>query len=143
MPKTKTFDPDEFLFDLYAMSSTEIQKIFLKELNKVKPDLEKIEVMIKSRLVDVEVKNDKGRTPLNYASEFDKIEIAKLLLEAGADLEAKDKDGCTPLDRASVSNSIEIAKLLIESGADMNAEDEYRQTPLDKARSDEMRNLLK
>jgi ankyrin repeat protein len=143
MPKTKTFDPDEFLFDLYAMSSTEIQKIFLKELNKVKPDLEKIEVMIKSRLVDVGAKDDYGQTPLHYASEFDKIEIAKLLLEAGADLEAKDKDGLTPLHLASQWNHIQIAKLLIERGADVEAEDEYRQTPLDMARSDEMRNLLK
>jgi ankyrin repeat protein len=34
---------------------------------------------------------------LHTATRFNHIEIAKLLLDAGADVEAKDNDGWTPL----------------------------------------------
>jgi ankyrin repeat protein len=137
MPKTKTFDPDEFLFDLYAMSKKKVSSLLLREIEKVKPNLEKIEVMIKSGLADVGAKSDSwGFTPLHYASAYNHIETAKLLLYAGADVEAKDKWGRTPLHVASAYNSIEEAKLLIEAGADMNAKDNSRNTSLHWATRD-------
>ena len=130
MSKTKTFDPDEFLFDLYAMSSTEVQKIFLKELNKAKPHLEKIEVMLESGLVDVNAKDNRGWSPLHWASANNAIEVAKLLIERGADVDAKNVDGWTPLHWASARNYIELAELLIKAGADVNSENNDGQTPL-------------
>jgi ankyrin repeat protein len=130
MSKIKTFDPDEFLFDLYAMSSTEVETLFLEELNKDKPHLEKIKIIIDSGLLDLKAKDNYGLTPLHWASRYNLIETAKLLLDAGANLEDKNKWGGTPLHMASANNHIETAKLLIERGADLEAKNVDGLTPL-------------
>ena len=130
MPKTKTFDPDEFLFDLFAMRVSEVQDLFREELESETPHIEKIEVMIESGLVDVNTKHKWGRTPLHWASRNNAIEVAKLLIERGADVGAKDSNGWTPLHWASRDNRIEIARLLIELGADVETKDVNGETPL-------------
>jgi ankyrin repeat protein len=136
------WDGDEFLFDLYAMSKDEANDLFMKEIRSNTPNLEKIEVMIKSGLVDLKAKNEDGETPLHLASRDNSIAIAKLLIERGADVDAKGNGGWTPLHLATANNHTEIAKLLIELGADVNAKDKYGWAPLDSAQSDEMRALL-
>jgi len=124
--KAKAFDPDEFLFDLYAMSREKVEKIFWKEFDKTKPNFEKIKFMIDSGIVDVSVKNEWGATPLLYlAGGWNDLDLAKFLLDKGADLEAKCDDGNTPLHLAcgDYSDSYEFVKLLIERGANVRAED--------------------
>ena len=143
MPKTKTFDPDEFLLDLFAMRVSEVQDLFREELESKTPHIEKIEVMLESGLVDVNAKDRRGWSPLHWASANNAIEVAKLLIERGADVDAKNVDGWTPLHWASRWNHIEIAKLLLDAGADVEAKEENGETPLDKTQSDEMRELLK
>jgi ankyrin repeat protein len=130
MPKTKAFDPYEFLFDLYAMSKKKVNSLLLREIKKVKPNLEKIEVMIKSGLADVNANDEDENTPLHFASARNLIELAKLLIERGADVGAKDNGGWTPLHDASEEDNIEIAKLLIDAGADVNAKRNNGWTPL-------------
>ncbi len=92
---------------------------------------------------DMGAKTNLGWTPLHVASEFNRISIAKLLIERGADLEAKDISEQTPLHLASFWNRIETAKLLLDAGADLEAKDRWGNTPFDNARSDEMKDLLK
>ncbi len=96
MPKTKTFDPDEFLFDLFAMRVSEVQEMFWGEIESKTPHIEKIEVMLESGLVDVNAKDNRGWSPLHWASEYNFIEIAKLLLERGADPWAEDSANKIP-----------------------------------------------
>ena len=136
------WDGDEFLMDLFAMSSSEVTVFFWEEISKESPILEMIEVMLESGLVDVRAKNNWGNTPLHLAVWSNHIEIAKLLLKAGADVEAINKYGNTPLHSASYNNSIETAKLLIKAGADLDAKNKWEETPLHLAQSDEMRALL-
>ena len=66
--------------------------------------------------VDVNVKNERGRTPLYDAAIWDRNDIAKLLFDADADVNAKDNDGKTPLDAANEENKNEIADLLRKHG---------------------------
>jgi len=140
------WDRDDFLLDLFAMSSTEVQDLFFAELKSETPHIEKIEVMIESGLVSVEVKNNRGQTPLHVASDSGSIETAKLLIERGADVEAKsDAWGWTPLHYASGNDHVEVAKLLIDAGADLDAKSNKGRTPLHFANfrdSNDIINLL-
>jgi ankyrin repeat protein len=61
--------------------------------------------------------DDEGKTPLHWAAEGDRFEIAELLLGAGADLEAKASWGATAFEWAATMGSTRVADLLLERGA--------------------------
>ena len=132
--ETKTFDPDEFLLDLYAMSRDEVQKMFDDELSNGDVNLEKIEVMIKSGLVDIQnfYMYSGCISPLHWACEQNLPKIVKLLIEKGADIEDTEvhADGMSPLHIASKFNLTECAKLLLEAGADPMGLTCWEYTPL-------------
>ena len=53
-----------------------------------------------SKGVDVNQKNDEGRTTLHLAAGIANKRIADLLIEKGANINSRDKVGLTPLDYA-------------------------------------------
>ena len=57
------------------------------------------------------------KTGLHWAAEKDQIEVARLLLDAGADIEAKTNWGDTPLNWAATLGSSNVAELLLGRGA--------------------------
>jgi ankyrin repeat protein len=71
-----------------------------------------------------------AKTPLLYAAREGHVEVARLLLDAGANIEQADADGVTPLLAAVINEHAELAALLIDRGANVNASDWYGQTPL-------------
>jgi ankyrin repeat protein len=71
-----------------------------------------------------------AKTPLLYAAREGHVDIARLLLDAGANLEQSDADGVTPLLIALLNEHAEMASFLIERGANVNAMDWYGQSPL-------------
>jgi ankyrin repeat protein len=66
--------------------------------------------------IDVNIKNNKGKTALMYAAENDenegKIIIVTMLLEAGADVNTVDDEGMSALDYAIENNNLELIKVL-------------------------------
>jgi ankyrin repeat protein len=71
-----------------------------------------------------------GKTPLHLAVELDKIRIVKSLASKGANVDVKDVDGKTPLHRAVELGKIKIVKCLIYKWADIDAMDGNNLTPL-------------
>ena len=63
--------------------------------------------------VDVNAKDNTGRTPLHDAANWGRKEIVELLIAKGADVNAKGKYGETPLQFAAFNGDREIAELLI------------------------------
>ena len=53
----------------------------------------------------------KGRTPLHFAAESGHLEVARILLRAGADPMARDEKGYTPLVLALASNPTELREI--------------------------------
>ena len=51
------------------------------------------------------------------------LELARLLLSAGADVNARDKSGATPLHRAAEEGRTDVVRLLPEAGADSEVAD--------------------
>lgn len=61
--------------------------------------------------------------PLHTAAIHGQVEIARMLLDAGADLEAGDRDASTPLHDACLNRRREVVALLLERGADVHRRD--------------------
>ena len=74
--------------------------------------------------VDVDSKDDLGRTPLHYAKDGS---MAELLVSLGADVNARGHFEYTPLHSAA---SAAAAEVLIAHGADVHAINEFGGTPL-------------
>ena len=72
--------------------------------------------------IDVNSRDDKGRTSLLLACHNDNINIVNLLLTHGAKVNTSDNLGRTPLHVAAQNGDTNIVVMLIERGANVNAE---------------------
>jgi ankyrin repeat protein len=73
------------------------------------------------RKADVNRPQVDGTTALHWAVERDDLELADLLLEAGAGVTARTREGVTPLRLAATNGSAPMIGRLLEAGADANA----------------------
>lgn len=81
---------------------------------------------------DINVKDPfGGSSPLISASVFNKPEMAKVLIDAGADINFQNNDGSTALHTAAFFCRPEIVKMLLEKGADKTLKNKYGATALD------------
>lgn len=62
-----------------------------------------------------------GWSPLERASQYCKVEIASLLIKAGADVNYADETGLTLLMTAAETGCMSVARLLLAAGADPSA----------------------
>ena len=83
-----------------------------------------------------------GYTPLIYVSISNQIEIAKLLLNAGADVNKQNNIGSTALIYAAYNNNIEIVKLLLNSDADIDKQNSAGRTALMSAAYNNNREII-
>ena len=116
-------------------------------------DVELVQVLLNLE-ADVNSRNDRGSSPLNYICDFTRdvpnfpqslANVARFLLDGGADVNARDNNGWTPLHTATNRRQIETICVLLEYGADVGAEDEDGITSLSLAKErgyDEIMKLL-
>ena len=69
-------------------------------------------------------------TALHEAAAWGRLEIAQLLLDAGADPNAYKEGGYRPLHYAAYNEHPDVVKLLLEYGADASLKDDIGNTPL-------------
>ncbi|KAL8530379.1 hypothetical protein ACS0TY_007422 [Phlomoides rotata] len=93
--------------------------------------LEMCKFLVEEVGVDVDVKTDKGDTPLIIAAMGGKADIAKYLISRGADITMADSMGFTAL-HWSIQYDTDIFTLLLSKGADIEA-DSVGGTPLHSA----------
>ncbi len=86
-------------------------------------------------LVAAKAQNDTEDLPLHTAATAGHVEIARLLLDAGADVDGPDIDRSTPLDVAALRSQPEMVDFLIARGADVNHQDNNGACPLSFAAS--------
>src|SRR5438105_10245956 len=91
-------------------------------------DIEQVTRLLEQGEIDINAKDEHGRTSLHLASWKGYLGISKLLLAFGANIEAQDDDKQTPLHFACYKE--QTANLLLESGANIEAQDENGDTPL-------------
>ena len=88
-----------------------------------------IELFLKAGM-DVNVRGEKGYTPLMWASASHDTEIVVFFIEKGADVHAENDDGYTALMFAASNGNTPMVELLIEKGADINAQNQKGETAL-------------
>jgi ankyrin repeat protein len=62
----------------------------------------------------------RGELPLSIAAELGRLEIARLLVEAGAPLDAHDEDYGTAVHAAAAFGRLDVVRLLLEAGASLD-----------------------
>jgi hypothetical protein len=83
--------------------------------------------------IDLEVKDERGWTPLMISTANGNEELSLLLIRRGARLMARDINGFTPLHWAAYSGMTIVVELLILKEADINAQSQFGWTPLMQA----------
>ena len=81
-----------------------------------------------AEVAGVDLRDDRGATPLMHAAAIGSIEAVRLLLDAGADVNARNASGATALLWADGDHA--KSWLLIREGADVHATSKLRKTPL-------------
>src|SRR5438105_8051700 len=74
--------------------------------------------------------DDDGRTGLQIAAVNGNLQIAAILIKAGAHLDTRDRLGNTALHYATDRNRDEMAQLLLDVGAPVDADNKNGMTPL-------------
>ena len=74
-----------------------------------------------ARKADVNAPQVDGTTALHWAAERDDLDLADLLINAGARATARAREGVTPLQLAAVNGSESMIDRLLKAGADANA----------------------
>jgi ankyrin repeat protein/L-ascorbate metabolism protein UlaG (beta-lactamase superfamily) len=95
-------------------------------------DLARVKQILKSKPDAVFERDDNQfrELPIHFAATTGDIEIARLLLEAGADIDAGDSDNSTALGIAAMRRQGPMVAFLIEQGADVNRRDRKADCPL-------------
>ncbi|UNE35900.1 ankyrin repeat domain-containing protein [Vermiphilus pyriformis] len=95
-------------------------------------DKKMVDLLIKLN-ADVNVGDNNDCTPLMYAAQEGKIDIAQLLIDAKVDLKMRNTIGDTPLLLALARKHLEMVKMLINAGADVNVSGKDGITPISYA----------
>ncbi|KAK8798823.1 hypothetical protein WA158_007907 [Blastocystis sp. Blastoise] len=88
---------------------------------------EKVYTLIQNN-VDLNLKDETGKTALHWACDRGHEDIVDLLLEHPIDVNIKDNDGCTALSLALTCEYNEIAEKLVEHGASIDDCDNDQST---------------
>lgn len=84
-------------------------------------DLAKVQVLV-AKGANVNVQDQKKRTPLIFAATNGHTSIVEFLISRGAEINAKDSGGQTALMYAAKRSFNETAALLLEKGAEVNVQ---------------------
>jgi ankyrin repeat protein len=94
-----------------------------------KMDRARIRTLLKQR-VDVNTPQADGMTALHWATYQDDVELATVLVRAGANVKAANRYGVTPLSLACTNGDGAMVEMLLKAGADPNAALPGGETPL-------------
>ncbi|WP_410542263.1 ankyrin repeat domain-containing protein [Wolbachia endosymbiont of Tetranychus urticae] len=101
-----------------------------------------VKYLIDEKSVNVETKDNYGRTSLHWAAQNGHKEIVDTLLNKGANVNAADSEKTTPLHVASYVGHKEVVEVLLNNGAIYNAKTQSQHTPLQLTKDSNIKSLL-
>ena len=127
----ESYDP----YELMIIPPNKKAEMIIGEIYKDEPNLNLVSDLITlGANVDWQDEDNYNYTPLHLAVREESVEIARMLIDAGADLDIQDTWGSdTPLHDAAFFGRVEIARMLIDAKADLDVQDNDGRTPLHRA----------
>ncbi|CAE7361574.1 ANKRD50 [Symbiodinium sp. CCMP2592] len=92
-----------------------------------------VDYLLREWEVDVHSVDDARKSALHHAVKSSKVEILRMLLDAGAMVDARDHNGCTALMLAAGAGDADAVQALLEENADANARDRLGNSALSYA----------
>jgi ankyrin repeat protein len=122
-----SYDP----YELMIIPPNKKAEMIIEEIKKREPNLNLISDLITlGANLDWKNENDSNRTPLYVAAYWGKVEIARMLIDAGADVDVKDNNDDTSLHVAIKYGRVEVVRILIDAGANLNVQNNQGETPV-------------
>uniref|UniRef100_A0A8D1KNJ3 Acyl-CoA-binding domain-containing protein 6 n=1 Tax=Sus scrofa TaxID=9823 RepID=A0A8D1KNJ3_PIG len=87
-------------------------------------NIDHITKVIKSKNVDVNMKDEEGRALLHWACDRGHKDLVTVLLQYRADINSQDNEGQTALHYAAACEFLDIVELLLQAGADATLRDQ-------------------
>lgn len=104
--------------------------------------VESAEYYLMYGIIDANIKDNAGYTPLHEACVNNQLKTAKILLQYGAKVEVAAQDGTRPLHDAVENDNLEIVRLLISCGADPTVDKFSGRKIKEMIKSKKMRNFF-
>ena len=118
------------VFALLAVTSLAAAATDLRLVDAAKNrDTEAVRRLLKQG-VPVNASQPDGFTALHWAAQWDKADMADLLIRAGEKVSAADNYGVTPLSLACTNGSVPMVDMLLKAGANPTAAQVYGETVL-------------
>ncbi len=125
-----SYDP----YELMIIPPNKKAEMIMGEIIKNNPNLNLVNDLIAlGANLDWQNEENFNRTPLHWAAWGGRVEIVRMLIDAGANVNVQDEWGNTPLHEATSLGRVEIAQMLIDARANVNVQDNDGGTPLHRA----------
>lgn len=106
--------------------------------------LEQVHLLLRAGSNDEAFKNSDewGFTAAHLAAFYNKAEVLRALIEAGADTSIREHTGCTPLHLSALDGHCEVAEVLLANGSDPSLVDDGGRTPSHRAAKENQCDML-
>ncbi len=139
----KTYEPHD-PYELMIIPPNKQAEMIIQEIESNVPNLNLVsDLIVLGANVNWQDEDNYNLTPLHWAALNGSVEIARMLIDAGADVNVQTNGGRTPLHWAARRGEVEIARMLIDAGADVNVQDEWGKTSLHYAAEYEQIEVIK
>ena len=124
-----------FLICVAALAALATERDYNAEMRDAakKGEIKLLKTLLTNKKVDINSKDEKGRTALMEATYWNQPEAITLLLEHGADVNLVDEEGTNALIDASTSGSSNVVKELLKKGADIRIRTKDGRTAITEA----------
>ena len=140
MKTHETYDP----YELMLIPPNKKTGMIIEEIKSNEPNLNLIsDLIVLGANLDWQGEENYNYTPLHVAAWFGRVEIVRMLIDAGADVNLQDTDGWAPLHVAARFGKVEIVRMLIDAGARMDIQTNNGKLPYDLAITKKIKTILR
>ncbi len=135
----ESYDP----YELMIIPPNKKAEMIVREIKKSEPNLNLVsDLIVLGANLEWQDGENFNRTPLHRAAGYGRVEVVRMLIDAGADLDVQNNWGWTPLHYAIGNGQVEIARMLIGAGARKDIPNNQGNLPYDLAYNEELKKLL-